>query len=134
MNILRWLLTAPAAIGGWYIGVIVALLAHMASESLCPPEHVVSGTCSAPWSPVVSDACLAVGSLICGSLSVLLPALIAPSHGYRVAALAFAVGLACSAYWLLHGLWVPVAWAALGGAVTFWRTGSRFQEKASPGS
>ncbi len=121
MYTLRWLLTVPAAIGGWYIGVVVALLAHMASERLCPADYVVSGTCSAPWSPAVSDACLAIGSLTCGCLSVLLPALLAPSHHYRVSVVAYAGGLACSAYWLLHGLWVPVAWAALSGAITAWR-------------
>ena len=67
----------------------------------------------------------ALSSLICGSLTVLLPAPMAPSHRYRVAVIAFAGGLTCSAYWLLHGLWVPVAWAAIGGAITLWRISIR---------
>jgi hypothetical protein len=121
MHILRWLLTVPAAIVGWYIGVIVALIVHTASERLCPLEYVVSGTCIAPWMAFVSDAYLALGSLICGSLAVLLPTLIAPSHRAKIALLAYIAGLACSAYWVAHGLWVPVAWAALAGAATLWR-------------
>lgn len=121
MRTLRWLLTVPAAIAGFYIGVIVALLAHLVSERLCPPEYVVSGTCFAPWSSFVSDAYLALGSLVCGALVVLLPTLIAPSHRSRVALLAYASGLACSVYWLAHSLWVPVVWAALAGAITLWR-------------
>ena len=121
MRILRWLLTVPAAIIGWYIGIVVALLAHMISERLCPSEYVVSGTCNAPWSSFVSDAYLALGSLVCGSLAVLIPTLIAPSHQIKVALFAYVAGLACSVYWVMDGLWVPAAWAALAGAATLWR-------------
>lgn len=121
MHIVRWLLTVPAAIAGWYIGVIAALLAHMTSEWLCPAEYVVSGMCFAPWSSFASNVYLALGSLVCGSLVVLLPTLVAPSHRGRVALLAYASGLACSAYWVAQGIWGPVAWAALAGAITLWR-------------
>lgn len=121
MCTVRWLLTVPIAVIGWYIGVVAALLIHWVNERLCPAEYVVSGMCDAPWSSFVSDFALALGASICGSLTVLLPTLIAPSSRGRVALLAFASGLACSAYWAFHGVWVPVAWAALAGAVTLWR-------------
>jgi len=121
MHTVRWLLTVPIAVLGWYLGLIAALLIHWVSERLCPAEYVVSGLCYAPWSSFVSNFSLALGASICGSLTVLLPTLIAPSYRGRVALLAFASGLACSAYWVFHGVWVPVAWAALAGAVTLWR-------------
>lgn len=121
IRILRWLLMVPAAIIGWYIGIIIALLVHMVSERLCPTEHIVSGTCHAPWSSLVSSVSLALGSMVCGTLAVLLPTLTAPSHRTKVALCAYVAGLACSVYWLAHSLWVPVAWAALAGAITLWR-------------
>ena len=121
MRIVRWLLTVPVAAVGWYIGLITALVIHEISERLCPTEHLVSGRCHAPWSAFATDFALALGSLICGSLVVLLPTLIAPSYRGRVAVLAYTFGLAGSVYWLLHGLWVPVVWAALAGGITLWR-------------
>ena len=121
MRIIRWMLTVPAAVIGWYIGVIAALGLRQLNERLCPFEYIVSGSCHAPWSSFVKDVALAVGSLTCGALVVLLPALIAPSCRVRVAQLAYAGGLVCSAYWLFHGFWIPVAWAALAGAAALWR-------------
>lgn len=121
MRTVRWLLTIPGAIIGWYIGVIVALLAHAIGEWLCPWQYVVSGMCFAPWSSFLEKAYLSIGSLICGSLTVLFPALIAPSHRNEVALMVYLAGLTCSGYWLLQGVWVPVLWAAFAGAMTVWR-------------
>ena len=121
MRKLRMALTVPAAIAGWYLGVIVALLIHQVSQRLCPASYAASGACWAPWPAFASDVALALGSLVCGAFTVLLPTLVAPSHRARVAQLAYAGGLTCSIYWLLHGHWVPVAWAAMAGAVTVWR-------------
>ena len=121
MHTLRMALTVPAAIAGWYIGVIVALLVHQVDQKLCPSEYIVSGTCGAPWSSFVSGMALASGSLVCGAFTVLLPTLVAPSHRARVALLAYGLGLTGSVYWLLHDHWVPVAWAAIAGAIALWR-------------
>jgi hypothetical protein len=74
---------------------------------------------------------LALGASVCGALSVLLPALAAPSHRLEVSRLAYAVGLICSAYWLFHGLWVPVAWAAAAGALALWRVQVALEFRAS---
>jgi hypothetical protein len=118
---MRWILAVPAAVAGWYLGVIAALGMHQLGERLCPVEYIVSGLCHAPWSSFVTDFALVTGSLVCGCLTVLLPALIAPAHRHRVAQLAYAGGLAAAAYWLLHGFWLPVAAAALAGGATLWR-------------
>ena len=121
MNLVRWLLAVPAAVAGWYIGVIAALGIRQLGERLCPVEYIVSGLCHAPRSSFATEFALVTGSLICGCLVVLLPALIAPAHRHRVAQLAYAGGLAAAAYWLLHGFWLPVAAAALAGGATLWR-------------
>jgi hypothetical protein len=118
---MRWILAVPAAVAGWYLGVIAALGIRQLGERLCPVEYIVSGTCHAPWSSFATDFALVAGSLVCGSLVVLLPALIAPAHRGRVALIAYAAGLAAAAYWLLHGFWLPVAAAALAGGATLWR-------------
>ena len=121
IHALRMALTVPAGVAGWYIGVIVALLVHQIDQKLCPSEYLVSGTCRAPWSSLVNGIALASGSLVCGALTVLLPTLVAPFHRARVALLAYGLGLTGSAYWLFHGHWVPVAWAAVAGAIALWR-------------
>lgn len=118
---LRWLLVIPVAVIGWYIGLIVAILIHMAGEHLCPAEEIVSGFCTAPWMAYVDDFAQALGSLLCGVLVVLFPTLLAPSHRGTVAAVAYASGLILSASFLMHGIWVPVVWAALSGGFTLWR-------------
>lgn len=120
--IVRWFLTVPAAIFGWYIGVIAALTIQKLCEWLCPIKYVVSGMCYAPWSSFVSNVGLTVGSVICGSLVVLLPALTAPSHRVMVARVAYTAGLVSSAYWIAQGFWVPVVLAAIAGALTLWHT------------
>lgn len=117
MRTLRWILTVPAGMVGWYAGVIVALMVHSLVDRLCPQEHVVSGACFAPWSSFANEACLALGAVICGALVVALPAWVAPAHRFQVAATAYGLGLLSSLVWVWHGFWGPPAWAALGGAV-----------------
>lgn len=121
MRILRWILTVPSAFAGFYLGVFIALVIYSVDEWLCPPEYLVSGMCYAPWSSFVKDMALVVGSLICGSLVVLFPTLIAPSLRKKIAFFAYALGIVASMYWLFHGLWVPVVGAILSGGITLWR-------------
>lgn len=131
MRTLRWILTVPAALVGFYLGVFAAMVIYKVNEWLCPSEYLVSGMCNAPWSSFVSDLALAVGSLMCGSLVVLFPTLIAPALRKKVAFVAYASGIVASLYWLFHGLWVPVAWAILSGGLTLWRIGGILTSRAS---
>lgn len=121
MKLVRWLLTVPAGVAGWYAGVVVALLGHAAGEFACPAGQMISGHCAAEWSPWVNHAALVTGALICGALAVLLPALTAPSHRLATARLAYASGIACSMYWVAHGVLLPVACATFAGGLTLWR-------------
>jgi hypothetical protein len=125
MKILRWLLVVPVAVIGWYLGLIVAILLHMTGEHLCPAEEIVSGFCTAPWMAYVDDFAMALGSLLCGAMVVLFPTLVAPSHRGMVAVVAFVSALVVSAPFLIHGIWVPVAWATLAGGLTLWRIRAR---------
>jgi hypothetical protein len=121
MKILRWLLVLPVAVIGWYLGLIVALLLHATGEHLCPAEEIVSGYCTAPWMAYVDDFALVLGSLLCGALVVVFPTLVAPLHRGTVAVIAFVSALVVSAPFLIHGMWVPVAWATLAGGLMLWR-------------
>ena len=118
---LRWLLTVPAGIAGWYLGVMLAMGIAVLTDSLQP--HLAPGPVlhDPAWHALSQHVAIGAGALLCGALAVALPAWVAPAHRDRIALLAYAIGLACSAYWLIHLLWQPVAWAALSGAVVCWR-------------
>jgi hypothetical protein len=121
MPIVRWLLTVPSALVGFYAGALVAILILESGKSLCPEADMVSGMCVAPWIWYVDQGAFGFGSLLCGAFVVLLPTLMAPAHR-RIVALAFyGLGLASAAL-----LWVPAMWtmnlaAAVGGAIAVWR-------------
>ena len=120
MNKLRWLLAAPAAIFGWYLGLFAVSGGYMLIESLCPSEHVVSGMCFASWVPLVGNILLAFGSVVAGVMTVLLATLVAPGYKGRVALTAYMTGLVGSIYWAKHGYWLPVVCAAIGGGICLW--------------
>jgi hypothetical protein len=121
MPIIRWLLMVPSAFGGFYTGVLAAMLIYELGDSLCPAADVVSGMCVAPWFWYLEQCAFGFGSLLCGAFVVLLPTLVAPAHRRIVAPAFYALGLACAAM-----LWVPAMWmmtlaAAVGGAIAVWR-------------
>lgn len=131
MTILRWLLLIPAAVLGWYVGVLVAITVYEVGDGFCPAAQVVSGMCHASWFGVFSDVALVLGSSVCGALVVLFPTLMAPYGRIRVAWMAYVCGLLGSAYFLLEGLWLPVLVAASAGAVMVWVIHKRCTPPAS---
>jgi hypothetical protein len=120
MSTLRWLLTVPVAILGWYAGIIVAISIYKSNEWLCPTQHLVSGMCYAPWSSFIEELAIAGGSIISATLVVLLPSLAAPSRKIPTALTAYIFGAFFSIYWLFHGFLAPAAWAITGGSITLW--------------
>jgi hypothetical protein len=120
MNTFRWLLILPVIIFGWYVGIFSAIAIYKSNEWLCPTQYIVSGMCYAPWSSFIEEFSVTFGSVISASLIVLLPSLVAPSRHVVVAFATYIFGLLCSSYWLVHGSREPVAWAAIGGAITLW--------------
>jgi hypothetical protein len=120
---LRWLFVVPSAFIGWYVGLIVALVIHRAHQAICPAQYLVSGMCHAPWTPLVQNSAIIIGSILAGALVVLLPTVLAPSQRQRVAWIAYGLGLLYSIYFLvvIPGIWHAVLSAAIGGGVVLWR-------------
>jgi hypothetical protein len=91
-NSLRWLGIAPAALAGWYLAIAIGLYVHGLLDSFCPPDDVVSGMCLASWYPLASRVVICFGAALAAFLVVVASAFVAPSHRYRVAWIAFAIG------------------------------------------
>jgi hypothetical protein len=49
MRWVRWLLLIPGAWLAWSVALVSGIAVHSALESLCPPERVISGMCTATW-------------------------------------------------------------------------------------
>lgn len=123
LSVVRWILVVPAALVGWYAGLIVAMLLYKANEALCPTHYLVSGMCTSPWSSAMEELAVIVGGAVVGALVVLLPALMAPYHRKRIALIAYALGFTCSIYvlMLVPSIWRAVLTAALAGGLMLWR-------------
>ena len=121
ISILRWLLTAPVALAGFYIGLLVFGLIYEINERWCPEAYLVSGMCHAPWSWHAGQFAVVLGAFVSGALVVLLPALTAPSHRKAVALLFYALGLACALFVWMSGMHAAKIAAAVGGAISVWR-------------
>jgi hypothetical protein len=121
----------PAGIVGWYLGVMLALGIVYLTQNIRAFMHTGSSLAAAAGSPTIENLAIIVGALCCGALAVALPAWVAPAHRDRIALLAYAIGLACSTYWLFNLIWQPVACAALSGAVAcWWLQGFRFARQS----
>lgn len=127
MYFLRWALIFPAAIAGWYGGVAVGLLIHQLGEWSCPAAYVVSDACAAPWSGVVMELAVALGSAVAGCLIVLLPSAVAPARGSATGLAAFLIGVVLAVHFVLATrAWLPFACAVAAGCVTMWVVTRRF--------
>jgi len=116
---IRWLAVLPAAIAGWYLALIIGLLAYSGVEKLCPPEQMVSGACIAPWFRYATGAISALGAALAAILVITLAALAAPSHRVIVIRSAFVAGLLVASYMLWQTSAVVEFFAALAcGALT----------------
>lgn len=122
MRWLRWLLVVPGAWAAWYVALFAGITVHGALESLCPPEQVVSGMCTAWWFHYAERAVICAAAGLAAALILLTCALIAPSHRSRVVALTLAAGsLVALAMAVLAAAYAEFITAvAVGGLVTVW--------------
>lgn len=127
MYLLRWALTFPAAIVGWYGGVAIGLLIHQLGEWSCPAVYVVSDACAAPWSGIVMEIAVALGSAVAACLIVLLPAVTAPARRSATGLAAFLIGVMLAIHFVIATrAWVPFACAVAAGSIMMWVVIRRF--------
>ena len=125
---LRWLLVPVTGAAVWFGVLALGIAGYATLDSLCPPSLVVSGMCTAPWhSPAVEALMLTCTALVSAGV-VIAPALIAPSHRFEVAAVAYGCGAAFAIYTARGGgLWAPFFVAALVGSASLWLAASKWK-------
>lgn len=132
---LRWLLVVPLAVLGVAVGILAALVLQRVTTQFCPSEFVVSGQCTAWWFHYAESVALCTGASLGAALAVVLPSLAAPRLRKKVAAAAFAAGLAYALYFLVSvgvGVLVPFLFAVAAGAVALRLVRARVHDPLGP--
>ncbi len=133
ITFLRWIAVPLAAIAVWYAVLLLGLAGVGALDALCPPELVVSGACTAPWHGPSVEALILVCTAVAAFGIVIVPALVAPSHRFRVALASFLGGAAFAVYAAGGGsVWIPFAVAAVTGSGALRLAASKW--RGSPGA
>lgn len=116
VNALRWLLTLPSAVVGFYLSFQGALALVGLLENLC-----VGGSCT-DWKFGLIGISIYLGITVAAVTVVLLPTLIAPAHKHHTALVFYALG-ALAALWMVTFTGEPfmLLTALVAGGVTTWR-------------
>jgi len=120
---LRWILVPVTAFSVWAALLLTGLMGVDVLDSLCPPDLMISGLCTAWWHrPAMTGL-----EMICAGLAaagfVALPARVAPAHRVTVALLCFVLGALFTVELATSGeMWAPSTVAALVGVMTLRRT------------
>jgi hypothetical protein len=118
---LRWLAIVPAILAAWFLSFASGVGLIAAAKRLCPPEHLVSGMCTARWYPHVETAIFCVSTALAAALIVGASALLAPSRKAVVASVVFAGGIAYAVYFAVAtGLWPSFTSTVIAGAFVLW--------------
>ena len=126
MTALRWILVPVTAFSVWAAILLTGLIGVDLLDSLCPPDLMISGLCTAWWHrPAMTGL-----EMICAGLAaagfVALPTRVAPAHRVTVALLCFVLGALFTVELATSGeMWAPSTVAALVGVMTLRRTISR---------
>lgn len=112
----RWLLVPLTAFAVWVGTLLVGIGGVSLLDSMCPPDLMVSGLCTAAW----HRPAMAGLEMLCAGIAaigfIVLPAKVAPTHRVQVAVVCFVVGgLLTSALAVAGALWWPSAVAAIAG-------------------
>ena len=118
LTAVRWIVVPLTAFAVWVGTLVVGISGVTVLDSLCPPELMVSGLCTASWHPPA----LAALEMFCAGIAaigfVVLPAKVAPAHRARVAVVCFVVGgVLTSGLAVAAALWWPSAVAAIAGII-----------------
>ena len=100
VQFLRWLLLVPSTALAWYGALFAGLFALSVLENLCPPEHMISGACIAPWWGNLETVVMGFFSGVSALLVVIVPSALAPV-GKELVAVAALISGAAVATWLV---------------------------------
>jgi hypothetical protein len=121
VTVVRWALVPVAAFAVWVGALLLGIGGASLLDSLCPPDLMVSGICTAPWHQPAMTALEMLCAAIAAVGFIVLPAAVAPAYHVRVAVVCFVVG-----GWLTieltiaGGLSAAPAVAAIAGVTTLW--------------
>jgi hypothetical protein len=131
MTILRWLAVPVSGLAVWYAVLLLGIGSVDVLDSLCPRELMISGMCSAPWHGPAFDALVLFYTGMVSAGVVLVPAVLAPSHRFRVALAAYVYGAAFAVYVLAAGsAWGPFVVAAASGSAALLVAAARWRGRA----
>lgn len=120
---IRWLLVPVIALTVWFGTLLMGIAGSTLLDSLCPPELLVSGLCTAPW----HRPAMASLEMICACFAavgfIVLPVKMAPAYRPFVGVVCFVVGGLLTFQLAIAGaLWLPSAVAAIAGVVALGTT------------
>ena len=132
MNLIRWALVPLSAIAVWLAGVLVGISGLTLLDRLCPPELMVSGSCTAAWHAPAEEVLLLLCTALVSAGIVVILAYVAPARRFLVAALAFGCGALFGLYAASGGyLWGPFIVAGLTGSASLWFAASKWRRPRS---
>jgi hypothetical protein len=126
VTLVRWLLVPVTAFAVWAGTLLLGIAGSSLLDSLCPPELMVSGVCTASWHRPAMAALEMLCAAIAAAGFIALPAAVAPAYRVRVGAACFVVGGVLTIELAIAGaLWAPAAVASIAGILTLWAVISR---------
>jgi len=110
-----------SALAVWFGVALLGLAAYNLLDSLCPPELMVSGACTAPWYASAVEGVILLCTGLAAAGIVIIPALVAPAWRVEVSTFAFACGALFAIYAALDAsLWLAFVVAAIAGSISLW--------------
>jgi len=126
----RWALVPVTAFAVWFGTLLLGIAGSSLLDSLCPPDLMISGVCTAPWHGPAMTALEMMCAAIAAVGFIVLPAAVAPAYHVAVAVGCFVVGgLLTIELTIAGGLSAAAAVAAVAGVVTLWLTISRSRRR-----
>ena len=130
LTAVRWALVPVTAFAVWFGTLLIGIGGSSLLDSLCPPDLMVSGICTAPWHQPAMTGLEMMCAAIAAVGFIALPAKVAPAYHIQVAVGCFVVGGLLTIQLAIAGaLWAPSAVAAIAGVMTLSMTISRSRRR-----
>jgi hypothetical protein len=119
-------LVPVTAFAVWLGTLLLGIGVSSLLDSMCPPDLMLSGICTAPWHQPAMTALEMMCAAIAAVGFIALPARVAPAYHVHVAVVCFVAGGLLTIELAIAGaLWAPAAIAAIAGIITLRMTISR---------